>query len=582
VEGLFVTNAILTRLSGAMLHEHYASGFWQDETVYALTRRHAEAAPARPAVRDRLHRHGYQQLIEMADRLAAQLEAAGVRVGERVAAWLPSRFETVVALLACSRNRYVFCPSLHRSHTTAEIIELLNRVRATAFIGEIGFGADADRHTVMDAIKEVKTLKFVSMLPPLGRENGSGPWPGSVAEGDGNASPPAPGRDANTLLYLAFTSGTTGQPKGVMHSDNTLLANSRAMAADWNLDSKSVIYTLSPLSHNLGVGAMITSLLIGSELVVHDLPSGSSVVERIGEVGATYLVGVPTHANDLLRELETISADHLRTLKGFRISGAPAPRHIVEKLLSHGIVPQSGYGMTEACSHHYTLPTDDPELIVDSSGRCCPGYAIKVWSSDDPNVEVPPRTIGQIGGRGASLMLGYFDDQQATEDSFNRTGWFMTGDLGWVDENGYVRITGRKKDVIIRGGHNIYPARIESLAMRHKAIQLVAALPVADERLGEKVCVAFMLREGHTLALDQLLAHLDNEGLSRFDMPEYLVEVSDMPVTPSGKVLKRSLVDQIQAGTLVPIAVRWTRTGASAAPGMNGHQQAQRPGDGSP
>jgi len=575
-----VTNAILTRLSSAMLHQHYASGFWQDDTVYALARRHAEATPEHPAVRDRLHRHNYRQLVEMADRLAALLEAAGLRAGERVAAWLPSRFETIVALLACSRNRYVFCPSLHRSHTTAEIVDLLNRVRATAFIGETGFGADADRCPVVEAIKEVVTLKFMNMLRPLGGESGPGPWQRETLEA-GNASPPSPGRDANTVLYLAFTSGTTGQPKGVMHSDNTLLGNSRAMAADWNLNARSVIYTLSPLSHNLGFGAMITSLLIGSELVVHDLPGGSSIIERIGETGATYLVGVPTHANDILRELETISADHLQTLKGFRISGAPVPRHIAEKLLDHGIVPQSGYGMTEACSHHYTLPTDDPELIVDSSGRCCPGYEIKVWSSEDPNVDVPPRTIGQIGGRGASLMLGYFDDQQATEESFNRSGWFMTGDLGWVDENGYVRITGRKKDVIIRGGHNIYPARIESLAMRHAAIERVAALPVADERLGEKVCVAFMLRKGHALALDQLLAHLDSEGLSRFDMPEYLVEVSDMPVTPSGKVLKRSLVDQIQAGTLVPIAVRWTRTDGAIVQDFNGHQ-VQRPGNGSP
>ena len=120
--------------------------------------------------------------------------------------------------------------------------------------------------------------------------------------------------------------------------------------------------------------------------------------------------------------------------------------------------------MTETCSHQYTLPNDDPRLIVESCGRSCPGYEIRIFDRDNPNRELKAGEIGQIGGRGASLMLGYFDDQKSTEEAFNRDGWFMTGDLGWIDEAGYLRITGRKKDVIIRGGHNIYPAKIKLLA----------------------------------------------------------------------------------------------------------------------
>ena len=128
-------------------------------------------------------------------------------------------------------------------------------------------------------------------------------------------------------------------------------------------------------------------------------------------------------------------------------------------------------------------------------------------------------------------MLGYFDDQSATEDAFNKGGWFMTGDLGSLDANGYLRITGRKKDVIIRGGHNIYPARIEELAMRHPAIQRAAAVPVADPRLGEKVCLAVVLRAGQTLTPEALLAHLDHAGLSKYDMPEFVLILDDIPLT---------------------------------------------------
>jgi acyl-CoA synthetase len=161
-------------------------------------------------------------------------------------------------------------------------------------------------------------------------------------------------------------------------------------------------------------------------------------------------------------------------------------------------------------------------------------------------------------------MLGYFDDQAATEDSFNKGGWFLTGDLGWVDEAGYLRITGRKKDVIIRGGHNIYPAKIEDLAMRHPLLERAAAVPVPDERLGERVCLAVVTRGRQDLQGEVMLTHLDEAGLSRFDMPEYFLQLDAMPLTSSGKILKRELVSRIKAGRLVPEPVRWQRPTNSA------------------
>ena len=213
--------------------------------------------------------------------------------------------------------------------------------------------------------------------------------------------------------------------------------------------------------------------------------------------------------------------------------------------------------MTEAGSHHYTRPDDAAARIIETSGRVCAGYEIKIWSKEDPNVELPTGEVGEVGGRGASLMLGYFDDQEATESSFNQSGWFMTGDLGRVDADGYLQITGRKKDVIIRGGHNIYPARIESPAMRHAAVAGAAVVPVADERLGEKACLAVVLRQGHEVTPDELLIHLDEAGLSRFDMPEYYIRLDKLPLTPNGKVLKRELAEAIRRGQIKPVPVRF-------------------------
>ena len=543
------TNTILTLLSTDRIAEHTAAGHWRDRTIYLEAATHAARAPDAFAVRDRARRLTYRELLGAADRLAGHLAAAGVRPGQRVAVWLPSRVETAVAMLACSRNGYVCCTSLHRDHTVAQVTDLVERMRAAALLAQPGYGADGERGDIFAAVAGLPWLRLAHAVAA----DGAGEAFGGLTAGVD--APPS--RDPNRVMYLPFTSGTTGEPKGVMHSDNTLLANARALAGDWAFGPDSVIYTMSPLSHNLGFGAMVAAFAVGGELVVHDLPRGASLLDRLVETGATFLFGVPTHAIDLLAEMQARGAERLGAVRGFRISGAAAPSTVVAELMRRGVMPQSGYGMTETCSHQYTLPTDDTRRITETCGRACPGYEIRIWDQEDPDRELPAGEIGQIGGRGASLMLGYFNDQLATEQSFNRDGWFMTGDLGVLDPDGYLRIVGRKKDIILRGGHNIYPARIEALAARHADVAGAAAFPVPDARLGERVCLAVVPRPGRAVPAEAILAHLDAAGLSRYDMPEFMVFVPDLPLTASGKVTKRELAQRVADGTLAPVAVRF-------------------------
>ncbi len=549
-----MANTLLTLLDPDRLRHGYDSGFWRGETLYARAAAQAARTPGGIAIRDRRRAVPWGALVAAADALAADFRAAGLRAGNRVAVWLPSRIETLVALLACSRDRYVCCPSLHRDHTVAEVAELCARMRAAALVAEEGYGADAHRADIFAAA--IPTLKRIHRLARLD-DVAEGAWAGPVLEPGPEAAPIA---TPDGVLYLAFTSGTTGAPKGVMHSDNTVLANARAIIADWSLTERDVICTLSPLSHNLGFGCIVMACETGCELVLPDLPRGASLLERVIATGTTFLVGVPTHAIDLLAEIRKRGEARVGALRGFRISGAAAPPAVVADLLAHGVTPQSGYGMTEACSTHYTLPDDAPALITGSSGRCAPGYEVRVFAREDADRELPAGEVGQIGGRGASLMLGYYDDQASTEDSFNRDGWFMTGDLGWMDDQGYIRITGRKKDVIIRGGHNIFPAKIETLAMQHPAVARAAALPVADERLGERVCLAVMLKPGQSLEPEALLTHLDAAGLSRYDMPEFYLDLPEIPLTASGKILKRAVQANVEAGRVTPRSVRFKAT----------------------
>jgi acyl-CoA synthetase len=533
-------NTVLTLLNPREAARHYASGAWREDTFYSLLAQHAEARPDAFALRDSKRRIDWKTLRGWVDATAETLHRAGLRRGDRVAVWLPSRCESVVTFLACARNGYVCSPSLHQNYTVAEIAQLLQRMRARALVHQEGYGADSKSRSIREHAPGVLSIEIDSF-----------PQTGSPA-----STPPDP--DPDKIIYLAFTSGTTGVPKGVMHSDNTLLANGRAMIADWQHDTRTVLLSLSPISHHIGTVAIEQMMAAGFELVVNDPPPGMKALDWILETGATYIMGVPTHAIDVLADARRRGRRDLGSVRLFYMAGSPIPREVAQSFLDMGVTPQNIYGMTENGSHQYTLPTDDAQTIVETCGRACAGYETRIFSQENPDLEVPAGTIGEIGTRGALLMLGYFDNQAITEDSFNRGGWFMSGDLGVLDGRGCLRIVGRKKDLIIRGGHNIHPARIEDLAHRHPAVQKAAAFGVPDARLGEKVCLTVIFKDGQSLSPGEMLDHLHAAGLSKYDMPEFFLALDAFPLTPSGKILKRELAEWAKGGRIAPRPVRWT------------------------
>jgi acyl-CoA synthetase len=549
-------STILTLHDPQAARGYYAEGLWQEHTLYARLCAHAAARPNAFALRDSAHRLSWSELLAWVDSVAEDLHQAGLKRGQRVSVWLPSRAEAIVILLACSRNGYVCNPSLHQNYTTGEVLQLLARIESAALVAQQGYGADAARHDIFAGAVALPGMCRVYRLAPHRK---------SVADGAGSAFPPlqpapqssiAPDLNPDKVTYLAFTSGTTGTPKGVMHSDNTLLANGRAMVRDWGHDANSVLLSLSPTSHHIANVGLAQALVAGFELVLNDLSPGTDVTDWIAATGATYVMGVPTHAIDTLAQMRRRGLAALGRVKAFYMAGATIPRELAASFLAIGIKPQNVYGMTENGSHQYTLPSDDADTIVSTCGRACSGYEIKLWRQDDADVEVGPGEIGEIGGRGALLTLGYFGNQSATEASFNAHGWFMSGDLGRFDANGNLEVVGRKKDLIIRGGHNIYPARIEDLAHRHPGVSKAVAFPVADARLGERVCLAIIPRTDAAPSADEILAHLDAAGLSKYDMPEYYLVMEEFPTTASGKTLKRELVAWARESRIQPTLCR--------------------------
>lgn len=517
----------------------YEAGHWTSDTCFGLIEKWASETPNAIALKDGRREVTWLQLRDWVNGVAAHFEALGLSGGDRVSVWMSNRVEALVTFLAASRLGLACNPSLHRSYTCGEIGTLLTRLNTRVLVTEARWGADRHMSDLDAVIADTPCVKAVIDADEF-------PGPGDA--------PANPASDPDAVVYLAFTSGTTGVPKCVMHSTNTLFANARDLARDWSLSRDANLLSLSPLSHHIAWVAVGQWLSAGCRLITDDPPAGTSRLDWIVQTGATYVMGVPTHAMDVLASLDAAGLKQLGSVEVFYMAGSPIPPVVAERFVGLGIKPQNIYGMTENSSHQYTHPTDDPVTWTTSCGRGGPGYEVAIFDPENRDRRLGIGETGEIGGRGAALMLGYFDNQAATEGSFNKDGWFLSGDLGELDAAGNLRIKGRLKELIIRGGHNIHPGHIEALALRHDRISKAAAFPVDDDRLGEKVCLAII----GDVPGEDVLQHLAAEGLSKFDMPEWFAMVDQFPLTPSGKILKRELVEMVRRGDLKPDAIRYT------------------------
>lgn len=537
-----MSSRFLTLHHPATARAYYDAGLWRAETLYGRLMAHATARPGAPCARDGRRSLTWRELMAWVDGTAAAMRALGLSRGDRVSLWMPNRLEALVVFLACSREGLACNPSLHRTYTADEIVSLLGVLDAKLLLTEAGWGADrvTDPAARFGGVASLRAVWTPETFPQLG------------------AAPEAPNHDPDGISYLAFTSGTTGTPKCVMHSDNTLMANARDLVRDWGHGPTSVILTLSPVSHHIAWVAVAQWLVAGCLLVLDDPPAGRTRLDWLVETGATYVMGVPTHALDILSEQQAQGMARLGAVKTFYMAGAPIAPTLAEAFVAQGIKPQNVYGMTENSSHQYTHPDDPTEVIVTTCGRGGRAYEVALFDPADRDRRVKPGEVGEIGGRGAALMLGYFGNQAATANSFNHDGWFMSGDLGQLDAAGNLSIVGRSKDLIIRGGHNIHPAKIEALAIRHPGVARAAAFAVPDQRLGERVCLAVIGDADPAELLDRLAA----EGLSIYDMPERFVRLDAFPLTASGKVLKRELTAMAARGELPlkPIRARRKET----------------------
>jgi acyl-CoA synthetase (AMP-forming)/AMP-acid ligase II len=516
-------------------------------TIPGLVRASAGRFPDVEALVDGDTRLTFPQLAAAVDESAAAAVAAGLAPGDRAAIWAPNIAEWVVAALGLLATGAVLVP-LNTRFKGREAADILGRSRARILFCVNGFlGNDY-----------VAMLRDVD-LPDLGRTvvlrgdapTGTQPWAEYLAAGRSVGGDQVAARAAavsgEDLSDILFTSGTTGRPKGVMvtHAQTLRVFGSWTDVIGLACGDRYLI--VNPFFHNFGYKAgFVACLMRGATILPVPVLDVPDILRRVADERVSMLPGPPTLYQSILNHPDRERYD-LSSLRLAVTGAAVVPVELIRRMRSELTFKTiiTGYGLTECtgtaamCRHD-----DDPETIANFSGRAIDDTELQVV---DDGVEVPRGQPGEVVTRGYHVMLGYLDDPEATAEVIDPNGWLHTGDIGIMDERGYIRITDRKKDMYIVGGFNAYPAEIEGVLLTHPAVAQAAVVGVPDERLGE-VGVAYMVpRTGVAVPEPDEVIAWCREQMANYKVPRAVRFVDQLPLNASGKVLKYELRDRAAA-----------------------------------
>ncbi|MBI2954487.1 MAG: AMP-binding protein [Chloroflexi bacterium] len=509
-------------------------------TICSLLNANLEANPDREALIYRDQRYSYRQLGEKVDRLAEALTRLGIKKGDKVAVDIPNWPEFVFSFFAIARLGAVVV-MINTRYRVAEVQHILKDSDAVAVILPVEF----DGFTYLPMIETMR-----AELPLLRHVIAVGETTGVEADVLGftellGSSSGRPVQEADIdhkedVGLIMYTSGTTGTPKGAMITHFNLVKNSEVNSVPYDFTPGDVFLVLVPASHIIGLFSLVSVFLSHARVILVDAFKTEPVLQIIARERVTVQYAVPT-----VFTLELANADKhdLSSLRTGLIAGASCPPEIVRRLIEIGFQVHIGLGMTETAGGlTYTTVADDLVARTQTVGR--PAEGVEMKFVDDDRRDLPPGQVGEIAIKSYGRMKGYYKNPGATEAAIDADGWFYTGDLGVKDERGYVRIVGRKKDMIIRGGFNIYPAEVEGLLFTNPKVLEVAVVGVPDSVLGEKTCACIRPREGVHLGEAEIKEFCRGK-LADFKMPDYVRFVDSFPQTATGKIHKIGLREEI-------------------------------------
>jgi acyl-CoA synthetase (AMP-forming)/AMP-acid ligase II len=516
-------------------------------TIPRLIRSSARCFGDAPAIEDGAVTLTFRTLADRAHEASRALMALGISAGDRIAVWAPNTWEWVVAALAIHSAGAVLVP-INTRFKGAEAAYVLARARACALVTTTGF-LDIDYVALLrQAGTPLPNLRSILVLrgqAPSGtqswREFLAGSEQVSSDQAEARALSVTPGDDCDIL----FTSGTTGHPKAVPCTHAQTLRIFRDWCDIVGLRARDRYLVALPFFHSFGYKAgWLACLMMGATVLPQSVFDAGAVLSRIARDRITVLPGPPTLYQSILAHPDLDKHD-LSSLRLAVTGAAVIPVELIHRmrreLTFETII--TGYGLTEA-SGVVTMcrPDDDPRIIAATSGRAIPGVEVRV--AGDGGQELPRGEPGEILTRGYHVMRGYLDDPDETAAAIDPGGWLHTGDIGTMDESGYLSITDRKKDMFIAGGFNVYPAEIENTLLGHPAIARAAVIGIPDERLGEVAMAFIVLRPGAALSAEDLILWIRPQ-LANYKIPRKVEFVPDLPTSATGKVLKHELRNHI-------------------------------------
>jgi len=483
---------------------------------------------------DRAGTATYGEIVAETQRLVAGLRALGIGRRACVIVQAPNWRETLVVHLALEALGAIAVP-LPPNFREKEVAYIARLVKAVAVVVAPSFG-NYDLVAMYRAL-EVPSLRHVIAI---GGPEDSGPdfvpYTSLLTHGavDDLAS------DPNVVMELGFTSGSTGEPKGTVHTSNSLMFEHRTWAAAHGLGRDDVFFVPSTIGHQLGYSVMRAGLILGGKVVFLDRWDAEKATRLLRDEHVSFLITTPAFLFDVLRSETLRELGGLPALRVWVLAGqvvtSELDRASAETLPHVKFARQ--FGMTEIGSM-IVNPMTGPAEKAAATGRLQPGAEMRVV---DPELrDVPTDTCGELMLKAPSLFLGYFGRPELQQSCFTDGGFFRTGDEVKIDADGWVWVTGRIKDLIKRGGESVAPAEIEDLLSGHPKLLDASVVGVPDERLGEKVCVFVVVRGGESVSLEEITAHLGAAGLARPKWPELLFTIDALPRTAIGKVHKATL-----------------------------------------
>lgn len=501
-------------------------------TIPHAAERAARLWPEAPAVIEGGQTLSFAQLWRECRRVASALLIRGVTEGDRIAIWAPNSREWVVAAIAAQACGAALVP-LNTRLKGREAGDILRR-SGTSLLFTVREFLGTDYETLI-AREALPGLRETIML-----DDGFADVVGQGRDDDPRVDRCLAALDADALSDIMFTSGTTGVPKGVMSTHGRVIPLCTAWIANTGLSQGERYLLVNPFFHSFGykVG-WLACLLSGAVIVPMPQFDVKGAIELIERDRIAFLPGPPTIFQMLLSEYDKEPFD-CSSLRGGTTGAAMVPPQLIKRIREELGIRDiiTAYGMTECLTITSCRPGDAAELIASSCGVAMPEHEVII--ADDEGRELPRGETGEILVRGPGVMLGYLDDAEATAEAIDGEGWLHTGDVGTMDEHGYLRITDRKKDMYISGGFNCYPAEIEKLLSEHPAVSMVAIVGVADERLGEVGKAFVVLRPGKETSEAELLAW-SRENMANYKVPRSFTIVDDLPRNASGKVMKSEL-----------------------------------------